>query len=395
MSSQEQKKQHFYERGLKRGHHLAGPTIEDGRGYYHDAARGIAHALGCEYAEVVARVVVFHRERLEAVPDATRYPELRGYRDLIAQEERGLHDSGIDDDTIALAQTLAFWRDTRLLQETGRAWHVAPQTEKCRVLYVPHTDRGALHFKNVDDPRTYWQPLPPLQNGSLWPHAHPLFFDGVGSGLHLDEMPPEIFPADARSLCLEHCTTVEEATEFLVRYNYFWSGQNLLIHDQKGNSAAFEKTRCRVAVRGPNAQGINFVTGMGALDPDISAFQKQQRSEYLEQTGQSWDDSPDGCFWTLSENTWRNMAHNVEELSLNPSWENAKQLMEQRDPNGPMCLTGEKSHPDEEHPGCTLFMEAWEMDNSIGHRRQWRGERPAYLDTPEIVQYAAPQENSS
>jgi len=146
-----------------------------------------------------------------------------------------------------------------------------------------------------------------------------------------------------------------------------------------------------VAVRGPNAQGINFVTGMGALDPGISAFQKQQRLKYLEQTGQSWDDSPDGCFWTLSENTWRNMAHYAEELSRNPSWENAKQLMEQRDHNGPMCLTGEKSHPNEEYPGCTLIMEAWEMDNSIGHRRQWRGERPAYLDTPEIVQYAAPQ----
>ena len=104
-----------------------------------------------------------------------------------------------------------------------------------------------------------------------------------------------------------------------MRYNYFWSGQNLLVHDAHGHSVAFEKTRCRVAVRGTNAQGINFITGMGALDPEISAFQKQQRLKYLEQTGQGWNDSPDGCFWTLSENTWRNMADYVEELSLNPT----------------------------------------------------------------------------
>ena len=43
------------------------------------------------------------------------YPGLRGYRDLIAEEERGMGDVGVDEDTVALAQTLNFWRDTRLL----------------------------------------------------------------------------------------------------------------------------------------------------------------------------------------------------------------------------------------------------------------------------------------
>jgi hypothetical protein len=33
-------------------------------------------------------------------------------------------------------------------------------------------------------------------------------------------------------------------------------------------------------------------------------------------------------------------------------------------------------------------MNIYEMDNKRLHRRQWRESTPAYLDTPEIVQFA-------
>ena len=82
-----------------------------------------------------------------------------------------------------------------------------------------------------------------------------------------------------------------------------------------------------------------------------------------------------------------NMARYVDELSLQPSYDNAKQLMEQRDKSGPMCLTGEKSHPDLPVGGCTLIMDIWIERDKQRHRRQWRGQVPACLDTPEIIQY--------
>ncbi|MCY0541594.1 hypothetical protein OVW21_26570, partial [Klebsiella pneumoniae] len=91
-----------------------------------------------------------------------------------------------------LYKTLNFWRDTRLLQETGKGHFVLPTPEKCRVLYVPESDRGALHAKNVDDPLTYWSPRPRHEPNTPWPFPPPLVFDGVGSGLHIDEIPPEI-----------------------------------------------------------------------------------------------------------------------------------------------------------------------------------------------------------
>jgi len=375
-----------FTRGAERGRVFG----KDTAGYQrtHDSARCLAKALGWQPQALMEKVAAFHRERLEAVPDLTRYPELRGYRELLLEEYRGMGSAGVDSETIALVVSLGFWRDTRLIQETGRAVRAAALPEKCRIVYTPDSDEGALHAKNVDEPLTYWRPRPKYAPNSPWPHPHPLFFDGVGSGLHLDEVSPEIFPVNVLELCRDHCTTVEAATEFLVRYNFFWSNQNMLVHDMHGNSVAFDKTRCRVSWRKPNAQGISFINGMGALDPGIRAFQRQQREKYLQQQGQTWD-STDGCYWKVCEGKWANMERYVAEFSKKPTWAGLKELMEQRDPSGPMCLTGRKSHPDEQAPGCSVVMDIWMVDQKKLHRRQWRGETPAYLDTPELVQFTA------
>jgi hypothetical protein len=384
------RKQQAYLKGLQAGKDLllGSTTVSDGLRALRDQTAGLARVLGWPVDEVTRQVVAYHRERLDCIPDLTLYTELRGYRELLVKFESGMRDAGVDDNSIALSQTLEFWRCTRLLQQTGKAYYAHALPAQCRILYLANSDRGALHLKNVDDPLTYWRPLPPIEPDTPWPFNHPLVFDGVSNGLHIDEIPPEIFPVDVHELCKEYCSMLSEAEDFMVRYNYFWRGQNLLIHDHQGNSVALEKTACRVARRGPNAQGINYITEMGALDPGISTFQKQQRQQWLDQIGEPWDDSPDGCAFTTYENQWRNMARYVDELSSEPTWANAKSLMEQRDPSGPMCLTGEKSHPREHAPGCTLWMDIYEMDNQRLHRRQWRDNRPAYLDTPEIVEFA-------
>lgn len=389
MATQQQKEQQAYERGLAHAKTMvADPTAPSSIQYQADNARCLAELIGWPTEKVVAEVRAYHRERMEAVPDLTVYPELRGYRDMLDAEERGYREGGIDDATIALMKTLGFWRDTRLLAQTGRAYFVLPTPEKCRVVYVPASDVGAIRAKNVDDPMTYFKPYPPTPDGTPWPFPHPLMFDGVGSGLHIDEVPVEIFPVNPHELCKEYCTTVPDATEFMVRYNEFWAGQNLIIHDYHGNSMAFEKTRRRVAVRKPNVQGISFITGMGALDPGIRQFQREQRQKFLDQQGWTWDDSPDGRFFQLSERTWDRLAQHVDELSMNPSFDNLKQVMEQRDPECPMCLTGAKNHPTETVTGYTLIMDIWNLDRKTLHRRQWRGDVPVFLDTPEIVQFS-------
>lgn len=378
-----------YLAGLAKGRAIVegSATVSDGIRYWRDSAASLAKVIGCPTDEVVHSVVSYHQERLEAVPDLGIYSELRGYCDRLREEERGFGDAGVPPDIIALERSLEFWRATRLYEETGVAYYAQPLPANCRVLYLADSDRGALHLKNLDDPLGYWQPLPPIPDREPWPFPHPLVFDAVSSGLHIDEVPPEIFPVDVHALCREHCTTVTEAADFMVRYNFFWRSQNLLIHDFHGESIALEKTACRVAWRGPNSQGINYINEMGALDSDISRFQRTQRAKYLQQIDEVWEESPHGCAFTVFENQWRNLTRYVEELSLAPTWENAKQVMEQRDPAGPMCLTGEKQHPKQTVAGCTLLMSIYEMEAKRLHRRQWRGSVPTFLDTPEIVQF--------
>lgn len=357
--------------------------------YFDDFARAIAVALGCPKKEIIARVVDFHRERVDAVPSLRKYPELKGWRERILEEERGIRDAGVDLTDYMLFKTLRFWQKTRLYEETGRVVSVSPSSEeeRCRVLYVPESDVGALHAKNVDRLLSYWKPRPAFPRKAKWPFQHPLVFDGVGSGLLIDETSPEIFPVDVRELCKEHCTTVKEATEFMTRYNYFWRGQNLLIHDHRGNSIALDKTACRIAVRKPNAQGISFVNGMGSLDPDLNAFIRRQRQKFLDLMKWTWEDSPDGCFYRVCENKWRNMQKYVGELSLRPTFDNVKQLMEQRDKDGPMCLTGGVCHPKQKEGGYTVVMDIYMMDRKQLHRRQWKGKIPAFLDHPERVRF--------
>lgn len=380
-----------YESGLHTARHASTgghSTVANAVRYWQDHARTLADALGWPVATLQARVLAYHRQRLDAEPSLTTYPELRGYRDRLLAEERGMRDGGLSDEMIALMRSFTFWRDVHLLAETGRGWFMMPQPEKCRILYLADSDQGPIHLKNVDDPLAYWAPKPPIPPGSPWPHSSPLWIDGVGSGLHLDEIPPEIFPVDARGLCRELCRTVDEAREFLLRYNYFWSSANIIVHARDGGPGlAFEKTRCRVAVREGNAAGITFVTGMGALDPQIKAHQTAMRQRYLDQMGLDWTGA-DGCFWRECDHKWRNMAAHVEALSPRPTFAAAMALMKRRDASGPMCLTGVKCHPDQTLPGCTLMMDAWILDAKRLHRRQWRGETPAYLDTPEIVQFA-------
>lgn len=381
---------HAYRAGRERGAaFLAGPHPK----WLAAHVRGLAKQIGWPDETLIAKATAFDRERLDSVPSLTKYPELRGYRERIDAEDRGMRDAGVAQETIALSRSLDFYTRTRLYQETGRAYYFEPGTEECRILYMPESEVGPIHAKNVDGPLPEnATPMPPMPRGTPWFWNHPIVLDGVGSGLHIDEVPPEIFPADIYVLCYGHCTTLSEAVELLTRYNYFWGHGNLLVHDFHGNSMAFEKTQCRVATRGPNRNGMTFTSGMGALDPGIREHQRAMRQKYLDQIGDDWD-GPEGCFWKMSDETYKNMARYVEELPARPTVKQVNELMERRDPEGPLCYTGEKSHP-RQPAGCwSAEMRLFIVNERKCIRRQVRNGKPAYLDTPEVIEYGPPVED--
>jgi hypothetical protein len=377
----------FYRQGRKRGaSFLAGPYPK----WQAASVRGLAKQIGWPAEKLIAKATAFDRERLDSVPSLTRYPELRDHPDRIVSEDRGMRDAGLTQETIALHRSLDFYTRTRLYEEIGRAVYVEVGMEECRILYVPDSEIGPIHAKNVDGPLPgNGTPQPPVPRGTPWFWNHPIVLDGVGSGLHIDEIPPEIFPVNMYDLCYENCTTFSEATNLLTNYNVFWGGGNLLVHDYKGNSVAFEKTQCRIGTRGPNRNGVTFTSGMGALDPDIREHQQRMRQKYLDQVGDDWN-GPEGCFWRMSDETYKNMERYVEQLPARPTLDQVNGLMERRDPDGPLCYTGEQSHP-RQPAGCwSVEMRLFIINERKCIRRQVRDGKPACLDTPEVIEYGPP-----
>ena len=349
----------------------------------------LAQQIGWPMEKVMSEIATYDRERLDAVPSLITYPELGGCRDRIDAEDRGMRDAGVSTEMIALSRTLGFYTMTRLYQQTGRAFSLAPEIEECRTLFVPESDVGPIHAKNVDGPLIGWSPHPPIPNGAPWPFSHPIVLDGVGSGLHIDEIPSEIFPVNIYDLTYEHCVTVDAATELLVRYNYFWGHCNLIVYDPRGDSMAFEKTQCRVATRGPNRHGMNFISGMSALDPGIRDHQRRMRQTFLDQMGSDWN-GPDGCFWRESEQTYLNMAAYIEQLPARPTLRQVRELMERHDPGGPLCYIGAKSHPDQLDGCWSRTMNLFLVNQRKQIRRQVRDAKPAFLDPPEVIEYGPP-----
>src|SRR5690606_35212977 len=161
--------------------------------------------------------------------------------------------------------------------------------------YVPDTDRGVVHIKNMDDPITYWKKRPPIDS---FPKSG-LTWDGTGSGLHLDDEPTEIFPLPIQTMCMANCSDVPGAGSLLTRYKSFWGKANVLLFDGKNPCTAIEKCSFNfIHVHGPDANGRNHISGMVCRDPEseIAKYQAKKRTEYLRLFGLP-DDGTDATYW--------------------------------------------------------------------------------------------------
>lgn len=360
--------------------------------FYLDEATSVAEKLNLSFSELLQIIKNFHAERLDSEPDLNLYPELKGARDSLLDFYRGMRNAGMSDELIFIRESLAFWQKFRLRQQfkdVHKPQIMESKQEKCRIVYLPETDRGAIHFKNIDDPIATWIPHPPENKNLKWEYS-PLFFDGVGSGLHIDESPKEIFPVDPLKLAKKYCRTVSEVEEFLTRYNYFWDGSNLLVHDDTGNSIAFDKaSRNRIAVRKPQANGMNYVNGMSSFDDDYQDFIDNQRKIYLKESAQD-SNSIDACYFRFCDGVLKNMKSYMKKISENLTVDYLIDVMSTSDSDGAMCKAGKKVHPDELHPGYTVIQRLFYLDDKSMWRRQWRGDTPVWDDPWEIVKYISP-----
>lgn len=257
--------------------------------------RMLGDAPWIDRRELVDGTVRLHCERMECIPDPAKFPESPPWVEYVRKVDHHLVElTGINMEQLAVLRSLG---EFIAFRSRGLIPPRPPAVEKCRAIFIPDSDHGAIVVKNLDDPSTHWKPRPPL---TAMPYG-PLGFEGTGSGLHFDDEPGELFPLAPREMLFHYCTDVPGAIEFLRRYAPFWGRQNLMLFDAQKRSATIEKCSFNFfEVFEPDNHGRSIVSGMTCRDPDSpqARHQAAMRHLALEVSGRNTGDSPDFAFWS-------------------------------------------------------------------------------------------------
>jgi len=235
----------------------------------------------------------FHQERMAKIPSATKYPEAQPWVDYVLAVDRELQAlTGMSDLQLAVYRSIGAFLTFR-----GYAQAKPAMVERCRIIYLPDTDQGEFHIKNVDDPLAHWKP--DVSTPKKAPQVTGLMWDGVGSGLHIDDEPEEIFPLPYREMTFTHCDDVPGGVQFLTRYSQFWAGQNIVLYDKQKRNVAIEKCSHNfIEVFESGANGGSHCSGMACRNSRSpqAQYQAKKRVEYLTRFNQPLD-GPDMTFW--------------------------------------------------------------------------------------------------
>jgi len=328
---------------------------------------------------LLAGLEAFHKERMAKTPSYSEYPEARLWVEhALALDHELQKAANLTDLELATYRSLGPYLTFRGYVNARSAC-----AEKCRVVYLPQTDRGQLHIKNVDDPITYWKP-DPRPHAKLSP-PEGLFWDGAGSGLHIDDEPDEIFPLPVTGMCRACCGDVPGAVEFLRRYRKFWGGGNAVLHDRQGRSVAIEKGSYNfIDVYAPDRSGGSHCSGMVFRSPRSAqgSYAWKKRRHYLRLFKQPLD-GPDMTFWKACDRAERMLARLMDRPSLRA--EEVIKLFTTPWPDG-LNKCGAKFHPDQGYAEYTLVTRAIFLDE----RRSLIWQRSAdgvYPDAPEVYDW--------
>ncbi len=319
---------------------------------YGSLNRSLIDAPHLDRESLLSGLVAFHQERMRRTPSMTTYPEAKAWVDHILAVDRELQRlARLSDEAMAIYRSLSIYltfRGYRSAQAIG--------PEKCRVAYLPETDRGEMHIKNVDDPATFWNPQPVKTDPGEWrePPKRNLVWDGVGSGLHFDDEPEEIFPLPVPAMCAVFCDDVPGAVSFLARYRPFWGGQNIVLHDAQKRSVAIEKTSYNfIEVFEPDATGRSWCSGMACRDAHSpqGRYQAAQRQTYLDRFNLPAD-GPDAAFWAACNVTERMLSDVMRNPATIPV-DDVLRLFVTPYPDG-LCKDNWHYHPQQPHMEWTL-----------------------------------------
>ncbi|MFW6059807.1 MAG: hypothetical protein ACODAQ_06475 [Phycisphaeraceae bacterium] len=346
--------------------------------------RALMDAPWLDREAVIAGTVAFHRERMQRVPAPAKYPEAGPWVQLAIDVDRELQAlTGISDEQLALRRSLREYMTFRCHEAVAAR---PSGEEKCRALYVPESEHGEIHVKNLDDPSWHWKPRPPIE---AMPSVNELRMDGVGSGLHIDDEPDEIFPLQPRQMVTHYCNDVPGAVQFMQRYSPFWGRANLLLFDAQRRSVAIEKcsfNHCEVFE--PDAHGRSFISGMTCRDADSPQGRHQQRmrERAVGMSGRADDDSPDRAFWAACRRFHEKLRDAVVGWGERVSLDEVIRLFTTPAPEG-LNKENARFHPDQPIDAWTLATTVWLRDQRRVLRWQRAEGTMAWPTEPEVYQF--------
>ncbi|MFP4027010.1 MAG: hypothetical protein ACLFWL_04400 [Candidatus Brocadiia bacterium] len=340
--------------------------------------RAIADRPSLDRERLFRELVEFHRERMNKIPPRAKYPEAAPWVGYVIERDRELQRiSGLSDREMAQLRSL---NDYLRFRGWGNLCPVS--SEKCRVVYLPDSDRGEFHIKNVDDPLTNWEPSDEPPPSPRFPE---LMMDGVGAGLHLDDEPEQIFPLPIRQMCSKLAENLPSALEFLQRYSPFWGAQNLLLHDRQKCSIAIEKTSYNfMDVYEPGTSGESHISGMVCREPktEQGRYVERKRKEFTERIGQD-EEGPCGKFWQACDRAEQMLAELLSKVDV--TIDEILELFTTTWPEG-LNKAGAVFHPDQPYASWTLVTHARLPDQGMVLRWQ-RSADGAYPDKPQVFEY--------
>ncbi|HOL34397.1 MAG TPA: hypothetical protein PKW86_00820 [bacterium] len=370
--------------------------INANRHYYLETGieRIIADAPHIEKQQLIKQVENFYKEAMAKIPSFVKYPEARTWVDYVITRDRKLMElAHLTIQEIAVLRSTNDYLTFRGYKEFGLKRTSCD--EKCRVAFIPDTDMGPMHIKNVDDPITWWSPSKRLDEKApvslaFWYHRN-FVIDGVGSGLHIDDEPEEIFPLPVLKMVDMYAWDTDSAVEFLKKYSVFWGGCNVLIYDKKYKSVAIEKcSRNFCEVFEPEEPSyFTHISGMVCRDKSSpqAKYQKEKRNLYRNLFNLA-DDGPDALFWKACDHLEHILSQGIKKLGKNPLSKDVITLFITPYPAG-LRKDGLKLHPQQGLIGYTLITNCIFPAKKLYYRWQRSSEKDKGIwpEQPEICQY--------
>lgn len=322
----------------------------------------ISKTINLPRIETEKKMIEIHEERINAVPDLKKYPELKGMHERILEENRGIMDGA--ELTYGELAILKNYRHVLNFITPGPIY----KGKDCTLVYFADSSDGPIIGNNIDDWKERaegWVPKGPLivkKNLKFW-------FGNVSAGIFYDEIPPEKFCVEDRifELLEQHCGNLEEALEFLVRYKFFWGGQNtMLIEKKTGQAAVIEKSSCRYGIR-KMENGTLYTTAMSFAEPAMKEYLAAKRMERIIKKGEKWNESIEAEYWEGCDIRYENLARIVKEKSKNPSLKSMIEILQDHSPfPACICLHGQgRTNPEFDHTNYTIVTKITLFDKKL------------------------------